>query len=73
MPAAGAAAALVAAPPAAGCPFCAGPDRDGNNPARAELFGPRLGPNALAAAAPFAVLLAAAAAVRFGPWGRPRR
>jgi hypothetical protein len=61
-----AAVAFVAAPPAAACPFCDG-GPSGVNDTRAEVFGPAFWPNALAAAAPFAVLLGVVAAVRFAP------
>jgi hypothetical protein len=60
------------APAASACPFC---DRGaaGRNEVRETVFGPDFWPNLLVAAAPFAVLLAVAAAVHFGPPGRPPR
>lgn len=50
---------LALAPSAAACPFCDG-GPSGVNPVRREVFGPGFWTNALAAAAPFAVMLLAA-------------
>jgi hypothetical protein len=57
-------ALAVLAPAAAACPFCDGPG--GANEVRREVFGPDFWPNLLAATAPFAVVLAVAAGVRYG-------
>lgn len=55
---------LVLAPPAAACPLCDG--AAGVNEVRREVFGSTFWPNFLAAAAPFAVVLAVVAVVYLG-------
>jgi hypothetical protein len=60
---------VTLAPAASACPFCDGGPA-GRNEVREVVFGSDFWPNLLVSAAPFAVVLAVAAAVHFGP---PRR
>ena len=64
---------LLVPPAVPACPFCAGPNGEGN-PVREAIFGADFGANLLVTAAPFAIFLLVAALVHYGlPWpGRIR-
>lgn len=59
------AALLLSASPAAACPLCASPTGER---VRSSILGDDFAANLLATLAPFAVLLAVAAAIRFAPF-----